>query len=280
MYLLIWAFTALIATVVSARDTDSTGDYLGDLTWPQAERRIESVPIVIVPVAAGAKEHGPHLPMDVDHRVLTYLLEHAAQKRDVLIVPPVLHGWFPAFRDFPGTEIASPAVFQNYMTEIAQSLVKHGARRILFLNTGISKATGLPLSIVAREIRSETGTPTLVVSWDDLENDEVAAFSEQQRGGHADEIETSIMLFLAPEAVSMEHAVTDYGAPTVAKPGYEPGIFSRDPADPKFSRTGLFGDPTLATAEKGQRTLEIMTRELLRAIDGFVQTPIRSVDEK
>ncbi len=252
------------------------GAYLGDLTWPDAERRVREAPLVIVPFGAGAKEHGPHLPMNADAKVLEYLVRLAVDSLPVIAAPPILHGWFPAFRDYPGTEVADPDVFIKYVLDVARSLVQQGARRIVFLNTGIAAATGLPLSIVAREIRTSTGTPTLVVSWDDLETPEYRALQRQRAGGHADEIETSISLYLQPQLVHMDRAVTDYGtAATKNYPGYQPGQFSRDSADPAFSRTGLLGDPTLATPEKGKRALEILSREWLRALRGFAGVPTR-----
>jgi creatinine amidohydrolase len=147
----------------------------------------------------------------------------------------------------------------------------------VFLNTSISKAGGLPLSIVARELRQQTGTPTLVVSWDDLETDEMRALETQDKGGHADELETSIHLFLDPQRVHMDKAVTDYGsAPAKSYPGYEPGLFSRDPRDPAYSETGVFGDPTRATAEKGQKALAILTTQWLLALRGFSSAPLLS----
>lgn len=260
----------VLLILASTAIAQSTGAYLGDLSWPAAEARLRSTPVVILPFGAGAKEHGPHMPMNADQVVMDYLLQAAVDSRDVLVAPPVLHGWFPAFRDFPGTEVADPDVFRAYIQAIAESLVRQGAQRILFLNTGISKATGLPIAIAAREIRVETGVPTLVVSWDDLETDEITALQEQDIGGHGDEIETSINLYLQPERVDMGRAVVDYGERSGKDyGGYQPGRITRDPTDPAYSASGIFGDSTLATAGKGEQALAILTREWLKAIDGF-----------
>ncbi len=246
------------------------GDFLGHLTWPEAEERIREAPIVVIPFGGGAKEHGPHLPMNADAVVLEYLLQQAVDSTDVVVAPPILHGWFPAFRSFPGTEIADPEVFRSYVYEVGRSLAEQGAQRLVFLNTGITMATGLPISMVARDLRVTYGIPILVLSWNDLETPEVDALAEQRAGGHADELETSIHLFLQPDLVHMDRAVTDYGDPRARDyPGYEPGLFSRDPADPRYSTTGLFGDPTLATREKGEAVLAILTRQWLKALRGF-----------
>ena len=254
---------------------ETPGAWLGDLAWPEAEVRLREAPVVVVPFGPAAKEHGPHLPLNADAKVMEHLCEQAIRSRPVVIAPPILHGWFPAFRQFPGTEVADRAVFMRYVEEVARSLVRQGVQRLVFLNTSISRAGGLPLAMVARDLREETGTPTLVVSWDDLETPELRALAEQARGGHADEIETSIHLFLQPALVHMEKAVADVPAPPREYPGYEPGLFSRDPHDPAYSRTGISGDPTKATAEKGRKALAILTAQWLKALSGFAEAPRR-----
>jgi creatinine amidohydrolase len=250
------------------------GAYLGDLTWPEAEARLREAPLVVVPFGAGAKEHGPHLPLRTDRIMLEHLVQAAVDSLPVLVAPPVLHGWFPAFRDFPGTEVADADLFRRYVQEVATSLVRHGARRVVFLNTGITRSTGLPIGVAAREVHQREGVPTLVVSWDDLETEELDAIAEQRAGGHADELETSVVLHLRPELVHMERAPTDYGpAGGEPGPGYRPGGFSRTPGSPEYSTTGIFGDATLATAEKGRKVVEAMTRAWIGALRAFATTP-------
>ncbi|MFH1764544.1 MAG: creatininase family protein [Gemmatimonadota bacterium] len=250
------------------------GAFLGELTWTEAEERFAIAPIVILPFGAGAKEHGPHLPMNADAVVMEFLCQVAVDSLPVVVAPPILHGWFPAFRDYPGTEVADPAVFQAYVMEVASSLIEKGAKRLVILNTGIERATGLPLAMVAREIRVQTGTPTMLVSWDDLETAQVEEFQEQSWGGHGDELETSIHLFLQPHLVHMDQARP--AEPSVSGPpgpGYRPGLFSRDPNDPAYSVSGISGDPTLATPEKGERLLAIMAHEWLTALRAFAEVP-------
>lgn len=194
---------------------------------------------------------------------MEHLLDAAVYEREVLVTPPILHGWFPAFRDYPGTEIADSAVFQAYVMAVAESVIRHGATRLVFLNMGINRATGLPLAIVARDIRANHDVATLVVSWDDLESSQTNALLEQKRGGHADEGETSIILHLRPDLVDMGRAVTAYRSEPKPQIGFRPGKFD------SATEPGLFGDPTLATAAKGEKLLEIMRRNWLRALDQF-----------
>ncbi len=261
--------------VAGAGAAQDRGAWLGDLTWPQAQERLREAPLVIVPFGAGAKEHGPHLPLNSDWRVAEYLCDRAVEALPVVVAPPIQHGWFPAFRDFPGTEVADVQVFQDYVHEVARSLVRHGARRVVFLNTGIAQATGLPISIAARELRVEDGVPVLVVSWGDLEDHRSEALLEQEGGGHADEGETSIHLFLQPERI-----VTPLPGPAPERsagpggPGYRPGLLSRDEGEPGYVPQGYLGNPSLATAEKGRRLLEIMTERWLEALTAFGEAPL------
>jgi len=264
----------LLASALQAAPA-APGVYLGELTWPEAESRLRQAPLVVLPFGPAAKEHGPHLPLNADAKVAEYLCARAVEALPVVVAPAIQHGWLPAFRQFPGTEVADPGVFIHYVRAVADSLVRSGARRLVFLNTSISRAGGLPLSIVARDLRVDAGVPTLVVSWDDLETDASRALETQERGGHADESETSIHLFLQPGLVHMDQAVTDYGDGRVkGYPGYEPGLYSRDPDDPAYSETGLTGDPKRASAEKGRRALELLTEQWLKALRGFSESPL------
>jgi creatinine amidohydrolase len=213
--------------------------------------------------------------MNADAVVLEYLCRIAVDSLPVVVAPPILHGWFPAFRAFPGTEVADPAAFEAYVMEVARSLLKHGARRLVILNTGIRLATGLPLGVVAREIRVQTGTPTLLVSWDDLEPPEMDDLADQEYGGHADELETSIHLVLQPGKVHMDRAVPGPRPEgPLPGPGYRPGFLARDPQDPDYAPSGVSGDPTLATEEKGRQALSLLSREWLAALRSFALAPI------
>jgi len=105
----------------------------------------------------------------------------------------------------------------------------------------------------------------------------------QKLGGQADELETSLVLAIEPGSVRLDRAVPDYGnmldAPATVF--YQPTVFSGDPASGlDYSRTGARGDPTLATAEKGEAVLTAMARELVDGIralfpdPGLIQTSV------
>ncbi len=256
------AFVFALMLAVPFSDAANAGEFLANISWQVADKLIKTKTVVI-PFAAGAKEHGPHLPMSTDQIVLEYLLKEAKDNSNVIIAPAILHGWFPAFRQYPGTEISDPTIFQDYVRSVAESLVRSGAKRIVFLNMGITNATGLPLAIVARDIRVNYEVPTLIISWDDLETEKADRLLQQKRGGHADEGETSVILYLRPDLVDMNKAVKDYGDDKKPQIGYAPGKFERS------KDIGIYGDPTLANPEKGKNILAIMVKNWLLALEQF-----------
>jgi len=80
-------------------------------------------------------------------------------------------------------------------------------------------------------------------------------------GTHADEIETSMMLYIAPTSVDMKKAVADLHES-------KPGPLTRDPNNPgTYSPTGVWGDPTKATRAKGKIVVEAMTAAILKEIE-------------
>ena len=89
----------------------------------------------------------------------------------------------------------------------------------------------------------------------------VKEISEQEGGTHADEIETSVMLYIAPGSVDLTKAVKDFHPD-------RPGGLTRDPGGcGTYSPTGTWGDPTLATREKGRRVTEALVQGILREIE-------------
>ena len=88
------------------------------------------------------------------------------------------------------------------------------------------------------------------------------AVRQQEGGTHADEIETSMLLYIDPSLVDMTKAAKDY------HPSGQGGL-TRDPKGPgTYSPTGIWGDATLATREKGRRVVEAMVEGMLREIEG------------
>ncbi len=240
------------------------GRFIEDLTWPEVAEAFRADVPVIIPIGAASKEHGRHLPMKTDWLLARALAEGIAAQLPVLIAPTVPFGYYPVFQSYPGSQHLSADTFVRLLTELVERLFDQGARRLAILNTGVS--TEGPVGLVTRGILERR---RIRIGVADIRRLGRAAdhLLEQETGSHADERETSIMLAIAPELVRMELAKRDYGKESAPAVFVTPTTMqSVDPLAADYSETGAFGDPTLASADKGRAILDAMIRELVEGL--------------
>jgi acetamidase/formamidase/creatinine amidohydrolase/Fe(II)-dependent formamide hydrolase-like protein len=234
---------------------------LGDLPWTEAEPYLTADRVVVLPVGAGAKEHGPHLSLRNDAILADYFARRVVAARPVALLPTLTYGFYPAFLEYPGSTSLSFDTQRDVVAEICRSIARHGPRRFYVLNTGVSTARPLEATaeMLAREGIRMRYTDILAVG-----KSAEDAVRQQRYGTHADEIETSMVLYMEPGTVRMERAVADGAAPSR-------GPLTRDPANKEglYSPSGVFGDATLATWQKGERVVEGMVSGMLAEIDAL-----------
>lgn len=237
---------------------------LADLTWQEAERRLTPDAVIVVPIGAASKEHGPHLPLQNDFLLAEYLAGRVLDVPKVVVAPTVPFHYYPAFVEYPGSVSLRLETARDLVVDICTSLARYGPRRFYALNTGVS--TLRALAPAARAL-AEGG---VLLRYTDIVaalGPVVGQIAEQEGGTHADEIETSAMLYIAPDAVDMSKAMKDYHPGT--------GPLTRDPNGAgTYSPTGAWGDPTLATREKGQLVVEALVAALRREIEGVRRAPL------
>jgi len=239
------------------------GVRLEQLTWPEAERALLRLGTVVLPVGARTKEHGLHLPLNTDWLTAQHLADTVVNRLPVVLLPTLPYGYYPAFVDYPGSVSLRLDAFRDTVIDIALSMSRHGARRCYVLNNGISTNRGLE---PARLALAKDGVLMEFTDLTRLAAETRARIAEQPEGTHADELETSLLLSIAPELVRLERARRDIPG----RPGRGP--FTRDPDAPSghYSPTGAWGDPTLATAEKGRILLHDTVQHLLEEIRQFM----------
>ena len=241
------------------------GVRLGDLTWMEAEQALTPDRVVVLPLGAAAKEHGPHLLLRNDQILADYHARRVVEARPVALLPTLTYGFYPAFLEYPGSTSLSFATQRDAVVEIARSVARHGPRRIYVLNTGVS--TVRPLREAAEALAREgvlMRFTDVTVAGRAAEN----AVREQKMGTHADEIETSMVLYMEPGTVRMERAVADG---LVDKRG--PLTRDAGNAAGHFSPSGVFGDPTLASWRKGALVTEAVVADILAEIDALAAAP-------
>jgi creatinine amidohydrolase len=240
------------------------GVLLADLTWPQAEAVLKPDTIVVIPIGAEAKEHGPHLLLKNDYLLAEYFKRQIVERADVVVAPTVNYHYYPAFVEYPGSTTLRLETARDLIVDICRSLSAYGPRRFYGLNTGVSTMRALK---PAAEILAGDG---IVFHYTDILTVAGKAETEvkQEEGGtHADEIETSLALYIDPASVNMKKAVKDYHS--------DRGGLTRDPKKTgTYSPSGIFGDPTLATAEKGKIVARATVEGMLHDIELLRATPI------
>jgi len=234
---------------------------LSEVPWTQAEAFLGPDRVVVLPLGAGSKEHGPHLPLGNDQNLADALAARVVQARPVALLPTLTYGFYPAFLEYPGSVSLSADTQRDVVVQVCRSLARYGPRRFYVLNTGVS--TARPLKAAAEALAAE-GILLRFTEITSVARGAEEAVRQEKAGTHADEIETSLMLYLAPGSVRMERAVADGLAE-------RPGPLTRDRASATghVSPSGVFGDATLADWGKGQQVAEAMVAGILGEIDGL-----------
>ncbi len=262
----VWAAIIYVLLCVPLRSGDQSAPspkpvkslMLENLTWVEAEKALKGYDVALIALGARSKEHGPHLPLKSDYVLAEYLMKRAADEVPVIVLPTLQYGYYPAFLEYPGSISIGAGTFKNVVMDICKSMRGYGIKKFYVLNTGVS--TIGPLAEAEKELAAAGIT---LRSFNILEADAKlpAGLIKQEGGTHADEGETSMMLYIAPEMVDMSKAVKDYDA----RPGRH-GL-TRDPNGAgSYSPTGIYGDPTLATREKGRVIVESTVREIVRQL--------------
>lgn len=264
--LVILLLVFLMSSPLAATDRPKTrGILLEDLTWIEAEKVLSEEAVIVIPLGAAAKEHGPHLKLKNDWLIAEYLKRRVLERSDVVIAPTVNYHYYPAFLEYPGSTSLRMETARDLIVDICRSLARHGPRRFYVLNTGVS--TNAPLKAAAEVL----ATDGVVLRYTDIlerMGPAAQAVGRQEGGTHADEIETSIMLYTAPDTVDMTKAAKDY------HPSRERGGLTRDPhGKGVYSPTGIYGDATLATKEKGERITTALLEGILADIEDLRRSP-------
>jgi creatinine amidohydrolase len=236
---------------------------LDAMTWPEAEIALTATRPVILPLGS-TEQHGPHMSMGTDNVMASFWAKRLAESCDGLYLPTLNYGQVWSAREFPGTISLSPSALEAVLVDVADSLYRHGVRRLVLLSGHMGNAQVM-VSAARRLLELFPDMVTVRICYPSTKRvmDGIAETPLWDGNNfHAAEIETSLMLAVAPEACRMELAPSEY-------PEVPAGYAGRVVPWREFSRTGVFGDASAATAEKGERLisrwLEVMT-ELVQEV--------------
>lgn len=225
--------------------------------------------VLVVPVGS-LEQHGHHLPVGTDTILVDAMAQTATERVGdsvpVLMTPPVWTGYSPHHLPFGGTITLEYRHLLAVLEDVVTTAVRNGFDSVLIVN-----GHGGNGSLVA------SATSTIGTELPDVEVNAVTYFElaapfiddirDSDAGGmaHGGEFETSLMLHVCPELVdedSLQGTPLDepyeWGLQDLVEGG---PLTTYRPFD-AYSESGAIGDPTVASAEKGEAILELLGDEL------------------
>lgn len=240
------------------------------MTRPELDA-VDKHALVILPVGS-MEQHGPHLPVDTDTRLVTAVCQ-ALERRlpgQTMLAPTVWLGHSPHHLSFGGTISLHHETCARVLTEVIENFYLMGYRKLLMVNGHGGNALPMAMALQEAKLRMPEMMALACPYWE-MARDEILALREggSYAMGHACELETSLYLYLAEDSVRIDK-IRDAG--DAEESGFfGMGMFNGGPvsyvADFKeFTDTGVFGRPTLASAEKGERMFAAIVGGLERFV--------------
>ncbi|MBI3966907.1 MAG: creatininase family protein [Chloroflexi bacterium] len=261
--------------------------WLYEMKWPEVKEQLERDDVALFPVGS-TEQHGPHLPTGVDAQEAITVAEGVSERTGCVIAPPLWYGWTPHHMAYPGTVTLRPETLTAIAEDVCTSLIYHGFKRVVIIN-GHRVANLPPLEIAAVKVRNRTGGFIAIYDIALSAVDKIGAATSGVTGnvGHACESETSLMLYRYGHLVDMSKAVRAVHTPD---PKYAWSFGNPDPTGvglnlvsvrstiaefgERSGPTGVGGDATLASVEKGQRIYEGIVENLCELVERWRTAPV------
>ena len=245
------------------------------LTWEEMNEAIAMQKVVILPTGA-TEQHGRHLPLEVDAFLSEAICLEAGRRAPdrVLVLPPISYGLNLHHIDFPGTIHIEPEVFIAFCLNVTKSVAYHGFRKILIVN-GHGSNTPL-VDLIARKTVLSTDSLCAAANYFSLAMEAFKKVKDTPVMAHADEFETSLYLYLAPERVQMDKvAKADdvMGKYMSSDSTYNYPVRFSDFWG-RWTKSGVHGDATTATAKKGEIIFEAAVSGLVEVVEEWRAWPI------
>lgn len=254
---------------------------LEELRWPDVEQYLEErpAPTVVVPIGS-TEQHGPHLPLAVDAFQARDLAEEIAVAADVLVAPLIPYGDANHHLEFPGTVSLSTETVVSVLTDVYASLARHGFTNIITVNG--HRIANLPAIETAMQQSNEQHPAVTFVAIDPLRIGVTVhqrlRDGDPEDGMHGGEFETSFMLARYPELVADDEFVKETAATgpyqSLNLIGNDDRVLTPSTAhSPARGDRGHVGDPTLASAEKGEELWAELVANAAEFIEALAAAP-------
>jgi creatinine amidohydrolase/Fe(II)-dependent formamide hydrolase-like protein len=259
------------------QDTDRHRHLWGELTWPEARERFQQVDIALLPVGS-IEQHGPHLPVDTDAFDAKYLalrVAEACNDPKPLVMPSISYGVSYHHDEFKGTVSISNDTLSKLVYDIGISVSQNGIKKLVIINGhgGNSPALNYAAQMINRDAHI-----FVCVDTGETSDVDIYALVETPNDVHAGEIETSTALAVRPHLVKMDQArreVPNFSSRYLdftSKRGVLWYAYTR-----KISNSGVMGDPSKASAEKGKKIWEMMITHLVALVEDLKSMTLEEI---
>jgi creatinine amidohydrolase len=249
--------------------------FLGEMTNLEVEAFLKEHDTVIVPTGS-TEQHGPHGPLLTDVLVPTEVARRIAPDVAALVAPSINYALSYPHVGFTGLVHIRIPTFMSLVEDVCVSLAAVGFRRIVFLNGHYDNTYAIAYACATAAERLPAGVRAFPVSyWDGMSSEEAAEFFGPANGLHANRGEISAVLAINPALVDMENANAEMPPfPEVTSPAavHTAFFFSSPGSIARATKSGTWGDAREASAEFGERYLEVVTKGTLRLLDDIERT--------
>lgn len=255
---------------------------LEEMTWTEVREMLKTINTVLIPIGSVEVE-GPHLPLAVDSIVAMAVARKVADNIDDTVVAPLVNVTYSDWHmGFPGTMTLSMPTHMQALKEYCQSLIQHGFKRLFFINSHVGNDSAI--WTVGNEIAKTSRARAGMVSIWTLSSEMGKKIPELKENTflHAGEIMTSVVMAIRPDLVDMDKAVTEYLKPEVdsfkqilsSKLKYKDHIFSAYYMSDEVTESGVMGDPSAASKEKGETILTHLVEYIGEVVEEFKKLPV------
>ncbi len=244
---------------MSAKSHKNESLWFDELSMKEAEKAAEEGKVVIIPCGS-VEEHGSHLPLCTDSLQAEHVALQVAQKSGCLVAPPLRYGVCSSTRNFPGTLSISFDSLRSIMTDILEELIRNDFKRLLILTGHAGRSHMTALKLAAKEVvanhKGEDERPRIMVCSDYDFAFDLRGKDFDERDSHAGTIETSRVMSIRSDLIKGKGKRSFPKLPR----------FEIVPDPERYFPSGVMGDPTIASAEKGQRINEHVIEQIVKLV--------------
>lgn len=238
--------------------------FFDELNLKEVEKAAKEGKIVIIPCGS-VEEHGTHLPLCTDSIQAEYVALNVAQKTDSLVAPSLRYGLCNSTRNFPGTITISFDSLRSIMTDILDEFIRNNFKKLLVItgHAGGSHMTAIKLAAkeVVNKHQKEMKKPRIMVCSD---YDFAFDFKDKDldsRDSHAGTIETSRVMAIRSDLITGKG---EKSFPNIPK-------FEIVPHPEKYFPSGVMGDPTIASKERGEKINNYIIEQIVKLVKQLKQ---------